>query len=156
MDNIAVETPQISKPERITKKRGPSRKEVPADPSPEKVVVETQVPAMDIDADAEEDEIVEKTITRIAHSASRARSNSRQRQPSLQRRQAGSASDTERNDPALRRKLGEVTKKYENLHLKYQDLREIGLKEAERNFERLKKQSEERTKSMFCTVLSRV
>jgi hypothetical protein len=50
----------------------------------------------------------------------------------------------------LRRKLGEVTKKYENLHLKYQDLREIGLKEAERNFERLKKQSEEKTKSTLC------
>jgi hypothetical protein len=155
MDSIAAETPQPSKPEsRTTKKRDRSRKEIPVDPSLEKVVRETQVPLMDIDADAEEDEIVEKTITRTAHSASRARSNSRHRQPSLQRRRAGSASDTERNDPALRRKLGEVTKKYENLHLKYQDLREIGLKEAERNFERLKKQSEERTKSMLCANLT--
>lgn len=133
---------------RALKKRGPSKKEIAADVSPEQVVMETQVPPMDMDADAEEDEIVEKTITKTAHNASRARSNSRHRQPSLQRRRARSASDTERNDPALRRKLGEVTKKYENLHLKYQDLREIGLKEAERNFERLKKQSEERTKSM--------
>jgi hypothetical protein len=149
MDNIAAETPQLSKPEsRTTKKRDRSRKETPLDPSPEKVVRETQVPPIDIDADAEEDEIVEKTITRRAYSASRARSNSRHRQPPLQRRRAGSASDTERNEPALRRKLGE------NLHLKYQDLREIGLKEAERNFERLKKQSEERTKSMLCANLT--
>lgn len=144
---IAAETPEVSKPEaRVTKKRGPSKKELPAEPSPERIVMETQVLPMDIDADAEEDEVVEKTITKTAHNASRAGLNSRHRQPSVQRRRAGSASDTERNDPTLRRKLGEVTKKYENLHLKYQDLREIGLKEAERNFERLKKQSEEKTK----------
>jgi hypothetical protein len=147
---IDANTPEASKLDsRVTKKRGPSKKEIPAHPSPEKVVLETQVPPMDIDGDAEEDEIVEQTITKTVQNAARAHSNSRPRQPSVQRRRAGSASDTERNDPALRRKLGEVTKKYENLHLKYQDLREIGLKEAERNFERLKKQSEERTKSMF-------
>jgi hypothetical protein len=141
-------TPEVLKPAvRVTKKRGPSKKEILADSLPENVVMETQVPPMDIDADVEEDEIVLRTVTKTAHNASRARSNSRHRQPSVQRRRAGSASDTERNDPALRRKLGEVTKKYENLHLKYQDLREIGLKEAERNFERLKKQGEERTKS---------
>jgi hypothetical protein len=152
---IGVETPEVSKSDsRMTKKRGPSKKALPADPSTEKVVMETQVPAMDIDADVDEDEIVEKPISKTAHNTSRARSNSRHRQPSIQRRRAGSASDTERNDPALRRKLGEVTKKYENLHLKYQDLREIGLKEAERNFERLKKQSEEKTKSMSCPDVS--
>jgi hypothetical protein len=149
MNNSIDATPEAPRAQsRALKKNGLSRKEIAADSSPEKVVMETQVPRMDIDADAEEDEIVEKTITKTAHNASRARSDSRHRQPSLQRRRARSASDTERNDPALRRKLGEVTKKYENLHLKYQDLREIGLKEAERNFERLKKQSEERTKSM--------
>jgi hypothetical protein len=155
--NIADASAASKLESRVTKNRGPSKKDMPADPSPEKMVMETQAPPMDIDADAEEDEIVEKTITKTAHNASRARSNSRHRQPSLQRWRAGSASDTERNDPALRRKLGEVTKKYENLHLKYQDLREIGLKEAERNFERLKKQSEERTKSMSSTyhIISR-
>jgi hypothetical protein len=39
-----------------------------------------------------------------------------------------------------------MTKKFENLELKYKNLREIGVKEAEANFERLKTQSEERTK----------
>jgi hypothetical protein len=129
------------------KKRAPSKKEVPADPSLEKVVLDTQV-LMEIDGSGEENEIVEQTITRTARNAAPARSNSRSRQTSVQRWRAGSTSDTERSDPAVRRKLGEITKKYENLHLKYQDLREIGLKEAERNFERLKKQSDERTKSM--------
>jgi hypothetical protein len=36
-----------------------------------------------------------------------------------------------------------MTKKYDSLSVKYQDLREIGLKEAERNFERFKKQGEQ-------------
>ncbi|KAK3398545.1 putative MAM1 protein [Sordaria brevicollis] len=45
----------------------------------------------------------------------------------------------------LRRKLGEMTQKYEALELKYRDLREVAVKEAERNFDRLRKQSEERT-----------
>lgn len=143
MDGVTIEAP---KP-RAVKKKGPAKKQKPVEPSPEKVVMETQVPAMDMESDADDDEIVEQTVTKTAHNAARARSNSRLRQPSVQRRRAGSASDTERNDPALRRKLGEVTKKYENLHLKYQDLREVGLKEADRNFDRLKKQTDERAKS---------
>ncbi|KAK3503064.1 chromosome segregation protein Csm1/Pcs1-domain-containing protein [Neurospora crassa] len=49
------------------------------------------------------------------------------------------------DDPELRRKLGELTQKYEALELKYKDLREVAVKEAERNFDRLRKQSEERT-----------
>lgn len=49
------------------------------------------------------------------------------------------------DDPELRRKLGELTQKYEALELKYRDLREVAVKEAERNFDRLRKQSEERT-----------
>lgn len=56
------------------------------------------------------------------------------------------------DDPELRRKLGELTQKYEALELKYRDLREVAVKEAERNFDRLRKQSEERTAGMLCLV----
>ncbi|KAI1360167.1 hypothetical protein F5Y08DRAFT_317943 [Xylaria arbuscula] len=55
-----------------------------------------------------------------------------------------SASDSESNDPALRRRIGELTRKHETLEAKYRDLREIGVQEAERNFDRLRKQGEER------------
>ncbi|KAI1425277.1 hypothetical protein F5Y12DRAFT_747637 [Xylaria sp. FL1777] len=55
-----------------------------------------------------------------------------------------SASDSELNDPTLRRRIGELTRKHEALEAKYRDLREIGVQEAERNFDRLKKQGEER------------
>ncbi|KAF4340362.1 chromosome segregation pcs1 [Fusarium beomiforme] len=49
------------------------------------------------------------------------------------------------SDVTLRRRLGELTKKYEALEARHLDLREVGVREAERNFERLKKQAEERT-----------
>lgn len=123
------------------KKTNPApKRQVQAPSSSEKVIMETQVPVIDVDGDEE----VTQLVSRASQSAARRRSLSRAR-PTVQHRRAGSASDTERSDPALRRKLGEVTKKYENLNVKYQDLREIGLKEAERNFERLKKQAEEKT-----------
>lgn len=135
---------------RATAKKGrPARKEIPDEPSPEKVIQETQQDGMDLDGDADEEveeSVIEQSVARIAHN-SRQTSHSRPRQQLISRQRAGSASDTERGDPNLRRKLGEMTKKYENLQLKHQDLREIGLKEAERNYETLRKQSEDKTKS---------
>jgi hypothetical protein len=105
------------------------------------VVPESQVSQMEIKNPREEEEI-ERPISKPVET-SLAQERPHPRQPSKQRRRAGSTSDTERSDPVLRRKLGEMTKKYDSLNVKYQDLREIGLKEAERNFERLKKQSEQ-------------
>jgi hypothetical protein len=49
------------------------------------------------------------------------------------------------NDVSLRRRVGDLAKKYEALEARHRDLREIGVREAERNFDRLKKQAEERT-----------
>ena len=61
------------------------------------------------------------------------------------KRAGGRGSDGE-SDPSVRRRLGDLTKKYEALESRYQDLREIGVKEAERNYDNLKKQGEEKTK----------
>jgi len=63
---------------------------------------------------------------------------------SASRRQNSSSSDA--SDPALRRRLGELTARNESLETRYRDLREIGVKEAERNFDRYKKQAEEKSK----------
>ncbi|KAH7242452.1 chromosome segregation protein Csm1/Pcs1-domain-containing protein [Fusarium tricinctum] len=49
------------------------------------------------------------------------------------------------NDVSLRRRVGDLAKKYETLEARHRDLREIGVREAEQNFARLKKQAEERT-----------
>ena len=117
----------------------------------EKVISETQPVPMDLEqaeppsADAElEEDVPQSAYRQVNH----ARVNSKQQQPLVARRRGGSASDAERggNDPATRRKLGEMTKKFENLELKYRNLRDVGIKEAEANFEKLKKQSEEKTK----------
>jgi hypothetical protein len=69
-----------------------------------------------------------------------ARDTSRSRQEPTFRRRAGSASDTERGDPNLRRKLGDITRKFENVDLKYRNLKEVGIDEANANMERLRKQ----------------
>ncbi|KAG9780195.1 hypothetical protein KCU88_g3807, partial [Aureobasidium melanogenum] len=57
-------------------------------------------------------------------------------------RRAGSASDTDNRggDPNLRRKLGDITRKFENVDLKYRNLKEVGIHEASTNMEKLRKQ----------------
>ncbi|CAG8225693.1 unnamed protein product [Penicillium olsonii] len=45
-------------------------------------------------------------------------------------------------DPELRRRLGELNKKHDALEIKYRNLREIGIVEANTNLEKLRKQSE--------------
>jgi hypothetical protein len=69
------------------------------------------------------------------------------RPPSAESRRPDDAPSLDLNDCQLRRRLGEATKKIESLETKYRDLRETGVKEAERNFDRLRKQSEERSNS---------
>lgn len=123
----------------------------------EKVIPESQpLPLDDDDLDLPKDpEDSEEALPQSVYRQVRhARSNSKQSQPAVVRRRGGSASDTERggSDPAIRRKLGEMTKKFENLDLKYRNLREIGVKEAEANFEKLKKQSEEKTKGNILQI----
>ncbi|KAK4126585.1 hypothetical protein N657DRAFT_632618 [Parathielavia appendiculata] len=56
-------------------------------------------------------------------------------------------SSPDKGDPTLRRRLGEMTQKYESLEHKYRDLKEIAVKEAERNFDKLKKQTEDKSKA---------
>ncbi|KAI2469935.1 chromosome segregation protein Csm1/Pcs1-domain-containing protein [Annulohypoxylon bovei var. microspora] len=70
-------------------------------------------------------------------------------------RRAVPASDSELQEPAMRRRVGDLTRKYESLEAKYRDLREIGVKEAERNYDLLKKQSEEKanTANQLITTL---
>ncbi|KAF7872602.1 hypothetical protein EAF04_003520 [Stromatinia cepivora] len=117
--------------------------------SPEKVIQETQVPEveMEMEVDIEEDSILANSIPEVKRKESRPYNDSRRRQMPVSRHRAGSASDTERNEPAVRRRLGELTKKLENVEGKYQDLQEVGVKEAEKTFDRYKKAAEEKTKT---------
>jgi len=130
----------------------------------EKIIQETQVP-MDVDTSGirrqedqeEENEAIPQSVFRRTKYA---RATSHQRQLPIPRRRAGSTSDTEKTagDPAMRRKLGDMTRKFENLELKYTNLRESGIKEAETNFEKLKTQSEAKAKgkTIRCTTSPRL
>lgn len=132
------------------KGKGKAQEEpAPEQQSPEKVIQETQVPEveMETEVDIEEYSILENSIPEVKRKESRPYNESRRRQMSVSRHRAGSASDTERNEPAVRRRLGELTKKLENVEGKYQDLREVGVKEAEKTFDRYKKAAEEKTKT---------
>ena len=110
------------------------------------VVPETQ---MELD-EATEDDDLGALPESVSRQVSHARSSSMQPRPVPigARHHAESTSDPERaGEPELRRKLGEMTKKFEGLDTKYRNLREIGVKEAEVNFDKLKRHSEERNKS---------
>ncbi|PQE31672.1 chromosome segregation protein [Rutstroemia sp. NJR-2017a WRK4] len=145
-----VEVPVI-KAGRPRKGKGRPRDEspVPVEASPEKIIQETQVPVdgMEVEADFEEEEEPEDSVPEVPQRETRPSQGSKRRRPSTARHRAGSTSDTERSDPAVRRRLGDVTKKLESVEAKYEDLREVGVKEAERIFDRYKKATEEKTNS---------
>ncbi|ODA78471.1 hypothetical protein RJ55_05852 [Drechmeria coniospora] len=46
------------------------------------------------------------------------------------------------DDISIRQRFGELKRKYENLEMRHRDLREVGIKAAECNFERLRNQAE--------------
>lgn len=108
------------------------------------IIPETQAEPMEIDKVVAEDRVQNPTPKVAKKPAQRKRSVSRQRQQSVPRKGAGSASDTERSDPALRRKLGDMTKKFEAVNVKYEQLRDVGIDEANSRFDQLKAQSDER------------
>ncbi|KAM0276228.1 hypothetical protein ACHAQH_006951 [Verticillium albo-atrum] len=134
----------------IAPARGPGAKKKEA-PLPELAEIpETQqAGSMDIDADEKKlekdddrlmDQSPEQKLPTPAQQGVRTLSLSpRKRLVLSPSRDAGSAQ--------LRRRIGDLNSRCESLETKYRDLREIGVKEAERNFDRLQKQSEERAKA---------
>jgi hypothetical protein len=118
-----------------------------------KYIPDTQPEPMQIEPTIlQEEEEDEPTLRPVASSRPivppmrQARSTSRQPESLIApRRRAGSASSTERGgDPALRRKLGDMTRKFESLDLKYKQLKEVGSTDAVTNFEKLRRSTEQR------------
>lgn len=74
------------------------------------------------------------------------------------RDRSASASGTERErrggDPELRRKLNDITKKFDSLNLKYQNLQELGKTSADTNFEKLKRASDDKAKDAAQVIAS--
>ncbi|KAL8654582.1 MAG: hypothetical protein Q9226_003374 [Calogaya cf. arnoldii] len=146
-------TARQSKPPPKPRGRPPANKAkaVPESQVLQKVIPDTQEVAMDVEpaqssVQSEADEEVPQSVFRRT---SNAQSNSRPLQPTVIRKQTGYLSDNERGggDPELRRKLGEMTKKLESLELKHKKLTDVGIKEADANFEKLRISAEAKSKA---------
>lgn len=66
----------------------------------------------------------------------------------------GSGSDTEGGDALIRQKLQDVTQKLESLEVKYNELRDVAVVEAETNFDKLKQTMDDRAKAADALIAS--
>jgi hypothetical protein len=137
-----VMEPETEAPVKRTKTDAPKSRKRKAVAEPEEEIQETQEDVVIDDADEAVEEPTPKPVVRKGSFSQQNASRTRQ-QILAGRYRAGSASDTERtSDPMLRRKVGDLTKKLESLDLKYRTLREVGIVEAEANFDKYRKQTE--------------
>lgn len=161
----------VAKPKTKTK-RAPSPEPAPVIPETqpelteiEQTIVEEEPPAdlMDIDRAPSPPPPPPKARSRQRSASiqrqavpgavySRARSTSRQ--PGAYSR-GHSASDTERRvaESEANRRLVDMTKKYEEMRMKYDSVIELGPKAAEANFERLKKATDQKAKGKFWSMI---
>ncbi|KAI3332659.1 chromosome segregation protein Csm1/Pcs1-domain-containing protein [Ustulina deusta] len=141
-DELSVMQIETTPPQPVRRGRKPKinvEAEIP-ETQPEMEIPETQQVEM-ADTKTVEDEQVEELPPYHRQGMSSAQRPQSRVLFSASRRPV-SASDSELNDPTLRRRIGELTRKHEALETKYRDLREIGVQEAERNFDRLRKQAD--------------
>ena len=98
-----------------------------SDTNDETEIPETQQPAEAMDVDETDD--CEMEESRLAEPAS-----------------AQKPAESNQGGSALHRRLNEQNIKYESLELKYRNLREVGIKEADRKFDELRKANDEQSK----------
>ncbi|OMP87241.1 Monopolin complex subunit pcs1 [Diplodia seriata] len=149
VQSLAAPDP-VKKPKAAPKGRARQTKKEPSPDLPAMIIPETQDDPDPMDIEPSIEDIPELPETQpLSRPNNRARSVSKQRAPASFRRGGSVLSDAERpgNDPTLRRKLGDLTKKFENLDVKYQNLRDVGVRDAGVNFENLKKSTDDRSRA---------
>lgn len=128
------------------KKAQPIEEEAEEEPEEEPTEIpETQQPGAQAEAEVEEME-EDQTEFQVPGSFPETSEPTRPVSLSSPSKRPSYSSDSG-GEPALRRRLGEMTQKYESLEAKYRDLKEVAVREAERNFDRLKKQTDDKAKS---------
>lgn len=132
-------------------KRGRKKANTSAPQEDEKSEIpETQMDDVtDIDeADELEDQIEDlPTFSRYSAPPSAQRNSYYNAPPSTSKRPTSSS--LYENDPSTRRRLSEMARKYEALELKYKELKNVAVTEAEKTFDRLRKISEEKTQGTY-------
>lgn len=153
-------TPVIARQTKQAKKplgRLPGSQRVPSEnPVSEKVIPDTQDVVMEDRPQnmaflSDEEEEIPQSVFRRTDNA-----QSRQRPPAVIHKRPGSASDTEKGigDSAMRRKLEEMTRKLESMDTRYKALKEIGITQAEANYDKLKAASEAKSKGTLKSLYS--
>ncbi|GIJ88349.1 hypothetical protein Asppvi_007269 [Aspergillus pseudoviridinutans] len=112
----------------------------------------TEPSSVAAEEEQEEMEVVEESILREEPVVPRSASASplkgrRSSQPApgsspLKKKLGGSTGDDKTGEPELRRRLGDLTKKYDALENRYRNLREIGIVEANANMDKLRQHCE--------------
>lgn len=134
-------------PKRRGRKAVEPEEPVPLQDGPSEIPETQADDRMDIDAE-EQDQVEDlPTFSRFSDPPSVQRVSPYNVSLSASKRPAGSVSHD--SDASVRRLLGEMTKKYEALELRYKDLRNVTVTEAEKTFDRLKKTSEEKTQGKY-------
>lgn len=142
---------------KATAKSRTTRRAPEPEPEPEAFMIpetqpEQESDPMDVEPSIEMDEIPESMPPPPRPSARRTQQQPRTaRQTSAGPRRAGSVSDTER-DPALRRKVGELTKKLEAMTTKYETLKDAASSGKESKFDQLKKRTEQAAKDQDAVI----
>jgi len=128
--NSTTRTAPKAAAKEVSKRGRPAKKDAQIQQAPEKVVPETQLEEeMDNGEEIEEEEEeIDETIV------------------APPKRKPTKSSEADASD--LKRQLAEMTKKYNSLSTKYDQLRDVGVKQAEINFDNFKKDSEARSKCM--------
>lgn len=142
---VAVRTAP-KKPGPTAKHAASGRPNAPAESHSQKIIPETQLASLYQETqNFEKDGDTEEELPQSSLPQRRFTENIQSR------KRAGSVSDPDRaaENPASRRRIGEVTKKLDAMDVKYKNLREVGVKEAEANFEKLKAQSETQAAGMY-------
>ena len=147
-----------------TKTAAKSKRDPELEPEPEQMTIpETQpepdADPMDISESIEVDEIPESMppppSSRPLVRRTQAQPNSRARRASAGVRRTGSVSDSER-DPAMRRKVGDLTRKLDSMTSKYETLREAASSGKESNFDQLKKRTDQIARGKVSTEISHI
>jgi len=128
--------------------QGPPHKKVTAVKETQDVIPDTQPEPMVLETsedhqmeDLQPDEAISRPVVE------RSRSVSKGRQPLVARTRGVSASAERRGtDPIVRRQLDDMTSRFETLEIKYKNLKDIAGREAEMNFEKLKRLADEKTR----------
>lgn len=136
---------EVTKPARAPAGRKPAAKKATAavpDVGDETEIPETQPQAShsnDIEDEEPSEELPDRPLSPLVQL-------NRQLPSSPLKRPQYSSSSESGGEAALRRRLGDMTQRFESLDQKYRDLKEVAVREGERNFDRLKKQTEEKSK----------